>query len=464
MNRLVSLLIITLLTFSCKEKVEDVTPESNYEKGEEILGGVASTTDFGIKAFEHEVSGLSIEQKLDFFSGNAFFKQAWVPAPATTTARDGLGPFFNAKSCAACHPADGRGRPPVNVDDKQQGLLLRLSTGLDDFGRSMPDPNYGGQLQDLSIQRVESQGDLSVIYEEISGSYPDGMTYSLRKPTYDIINTSLGGLSAGTMVSPRVGQQLIGLGLLDAISEDAILANVDEQDIDGNSVSGKANYVWNEELQRLTIGKFGWKANQPSLRQQIAGAFNGDLGVTSSLFPDENCSPLVDCDTIPNGGENELSDDLLDQSELYIAALSVPIRRDATNEEIIKGKILFSKIGCVDCHIDKMTTGSYEVLPKLSNQEIRPYTDLLLHDMGEGLADNRPDFLADGQEWRTPPLWGVGLIQTVNGHQFLLHDGRARNIEEAILWHDGEGASSTNKFKELDKEDRQRIIQFIESF
>jgi CxxC motif-containing protein (DUF1111 family) len=255
----------------------------------------------------------------------------------------------------------------------------------------------------------------------------------------------------------------VGLGLLAAIMDDDILDNVDEFDADGDSISGKANYVWNVEEERLTLGRFGWKANQPSLRQQIAGAFNGDLGVTSSLFPSENCNPWLDCDAMENGGEPELTDVQLDQQELYIAALSVPIRRNYKDVDVLKGKIIFSEIGCNNCHKEEFVTGDYEVLSQLSNQTIRPYTDLLLHDMGEGLADDSPDFLATGQEWRTPPLWGIGLIETVNGHEFLLHDGRARDIEEAVLWHGGEAAKSQRNYRELCEADRTRLIKFLES-
>lgn len=462
-NKIVVVITLSILAFSCKKNQGENEPESLYVNGEEVLGGAASNGDNGSYSFEHEVSGMSIENKLAFFSGNAFFKQTWVSSPATTTARDGLGPFFNAKSCASCHPSDGRGRPPLSQSDKQQGLLLRLSTGTDEFGRTIPDPNYGGQLQDMSVQKVDVEGEIVLTYEKVTGYYSDGGTYSLRKPSYSVTNLMHGALNSETTISPRVGPQVIGLGLLEAITEEDILANADEFDADGDSISGKANYVWNVEENKLTLGRFGWKANQPTIKQQVAGAFHGDLGVTSSLFPTENCNPWLDCDTMANGGEPELTDQQLQEQELYIAALSVPIRRNYQEEAVLKGKLIFAEIGCNSCHIDEFVTGDYEVLPQLSNQTIRPYTDLLLHDMGEGLADNSPDFLATGKEWRTPPLWGIGLLKTVNGHEYLLHDGRARNIEEAVLWHGGEASRSQRKYTALSSSDRERLIHFLES-
>ena len=461
---LVGVIAFSLFT-SCKKDVEEPIPETKslYEPGEEVLGGIASTFSNGRRAFEEEISNLTINQKLDFFTGNAFFKQAWVPSPSTTTARDGLGPFFNAKACSSCHPADGRGRPPLFPGERQEGLLFRLSRGVDANGFSIPDPTYGGQLQDLAIQTIDFEGEMDIMFEEIIGLYGDGEAYTIRKPSYSVGQLSHGALHSDTKISPRIGSQVIGLGLLDAISEADILANADENDSDGDGISGRANWVWDFENNETRIGRFGWKANQPSLRQQIAGAFSGDLGITSSIFPDENCNGWVDCDTVANGGNPELTDALLDQSELYLAALSVPIRRNFKETDVLQGKILFAEIGCNSCHIDEFVTSESPTLAQLNNQKIKPYTDMLLHDMGDSLADNSPDFLATGNEWRTPPLWGIGLLKTINGHEYLLHDGRARNIEEAVLWHGGEALASKQKFKQLNKSKREQLIKFLES-
>lgn len=455
-------LILLLFFSSCKDK-KDAEPVSLYQEGEEYLGGSASTGDNGSYSFEHEISGLSSAEKMAFFSGNAFFKQTWVSSPSSTTARDGLGPFFNAKSCSSCHPSDGRGRPPRFYGEKQQGLLFRLHNGVGINGEPLPDPIYGGQLQDMALPGIDVEGQMKIDYEYLLQMFDDGKSYTLRYPTYSIAELSHGELDVNTKISPRVGQQLIGLGLLEAISQSDILANEDINDANGDGISGKANYVWSEEDQKKVLGRFGWKANQPSLKQQVAGAFNGDIGITSSLFLSENCNPWVDCYTLPKGGSPEISDELIKEQVIYVSALAVPVRRNVKDEATLQGKQLFTNIGCVSCHKDKFITSTSPTLSGLSHQTIRPYTDLLLHDMGDSLSDNSKEFLAEGSEWRTPPLWGIGLIKIVNGHQNLLHDGRAQNIEEAILWHGGEAQKSKNAYKKLWEADRQKMIKFLES-
>ena len=238
----------------------------------------------------------------------------------------------------------------------------------------------------------------------------------------------------------------------------------DEFDADNDGISGRANYVWDVEASSLKLGKYGWKANAPSLRQQLAGAFHGDMGLTTSLFPDENCpDPQLDCQTAFNGGEPEVVDDQLDDVEFYQATLAVPNRRNFRDESVLRGRKLFDELNCIGCHAINQQTGNFPLNQVLEGVTIKPYSDFLLHDMGEGLADNRPDLKATGLEWRTQPLWGIGLISTVNGHTFLLHDGRARNIEEAILWHGGEAEQSKLDFVDLSEEQRKELISFINS-
>ena len=237
----------------------------------------------------------------------------------------------------------------------------------------------------------------------------------------------------------------------------------DERDADGDGISGRPNYVWSVETTSTAIGRFGWKANQPTVRQQVASAFAGDMGITSSLFPNENCPPSVDCATLPNGGEPEIADEDLMKIVLYASALAVPAPRGWEKTEVQRGKALFAEAKCTSCHIPKIKTGEHPYIKGFSNQTIRPYTDLLLHDMGEGLADHANDFLANGREWRTPPLWGIGLFEMVNGHTYYLHDGRARNLEEAILWHDGEAQASKTAFMEMTATEREQLIAFLNS-
>lgn len=433
------------------------------EEGEALSGGQATVFDISQNAFGFQAPGLENQEQLLFFVGNSFFNQNWVSAPASTTARDGLGPFFNARSCASCHFKDGRGEPTIGeTDQRGRGLLLRISIpGENPHGGPLPEPIYGNQIQDKSIQGVTKQARFEIQYTEQPGTYPDGETFSLRAPSYNILETFYGDMHPETMISPRIAPQMIGLGLLEAIEEADLLTLADEFDSDNDGISGKPNYVWDFSEERMRIGRFGWKANEPSLLQQTAGAFLGDLGITSFVFDEENCVTGINCDDIPNGGEIEIDDDDLQKTVLYSSSLAVPARRDWEDETVLKGKYLFNQVNCTSCHTPAFTTGEHHRFSAYSNQSIRPYTDLLLHDMGAGLADNRPEYRATGQEWKTPPLWGIGLFSTVNDHTFYLHDGRARNLEEAILWHGGEAEKSKQAFMQLDKSDRESILLFL---
>ena len=440
----------------------DETPSS--AAGEERSGGDTTVFDASVNAFSLAARNMSFERRQRFVVGNSFFNKNWVQAPASTEGRDGLGPTFNARSCSTCHLKDGRGRAP-KPDEEFLSLLLRLSVpGEGPDGTPGPVPGYGGQLQPFAIDGVPVEGRPQVTYTEEAGSFADGEAYSLRAPNYRITEGSFGPLPATLQISPRVAPAMIGLGLLEAISEEELLRREDPDDADGDGVSGRANWVEDVEAGELRIGRFGWKANQPTVRQQTAGAFLGDLGVTSSLFPEENCpSEQEACAAAPNGGAPELSASLLDDISLYSSTLAVPGRRGVDEPEVLVGRRVFREIGCDACHTPTLTTAADAELEEARDQTIWPYTDLLLHDMGEGLADDRPDGLADGREWKTPPLWGIGLVETVNGHTDFLHDGRARSLVEALLWHGGEAEASRDAFKELPAEERAGLITFLES-
>lgn len=462
MNKTFLFLFILLSIYGCS------TDDDKYvvlvaETGEELSGGDNTSFNFSAEAFGFASPNLSFDERLEFGLGNSLFNQSWVTAPASTTARDGLGPLFNARSCSGCHFKDGRGRPPNAPGELSHGLVLRLHLpGTDSNGFPIGDPVYGRQLQDNSILDVATEGSIIVNYVPLTESYPDGKTVTLQKPTY-LINDLAYGPTSAAVISPRVANQLIGLGLIDALDDATILAFQDIYDADGDGISGKANFVYNVETASLELGRYGWKANQPSIKQQVAAAFSGDLGITSSLFPEENCpSNTEGCPDLPNGGTPEIINENLQSVSFYSSTLAVPARRNVSDQKVLQGKELFTNIQCVSCHKPKLVTGIHPVAD-LSNQVIRPYTDVLLHDMGDGLADGASEFLANGREWRTPPLWGLGLIETVNGHTNLLHDGRARNIEEAILWHGGEAEQSKENFKSLTLENREAIITFLKS-
>jgi CxxC motif-containing protein (DUF1111 family) len=301
----------------------------------------------------------------------------------------------------------------------------------------------------------------------VPGQFADGEAYLLHRPRYQLANLAFGPMAPDVMISPRVATPTFGLGLLQAVSEETVLARADEGDANGDGISGRPNRVWDARAGRAVLGRFGWKANQPTIEQQTAGAFLGDIGITSSLFPAENCpAGQTACSQARSGGTPgapELSDEKLKAMTIYGMGLGVPVRRDWTRADVRQGERLFSELGCAACHAPKLQTGTLEGFPELSGQTIRPFTDLLLHDLGEDLSDGRPDFLASGTEWRTPPLWGLGLLVTVNRHTRLLHDGRARDAKEAILWHGGEAARARDAFKALPKADRVALMAFLDS-
>lgn len=430
-----------------------------------LSGGDGTTFTLGRNAFTMAAENLSQERRDAFFVGNALFNRDWTTAPASTSGTDGLGPTFNARSCSTCHFKDGRGRPPLSDGEAMTTMLLRLSVpGTDEHGGPKPEPTYGGQLNPFGILGVSGEGDPHVRTELVTGHYDDGSEYELSLPSYEIRNLAFGDLDPETMISPRVAPQMIGLGLLQAIDEADILANADPDDADADGISGRPNRVWDFGLEEFALGRFGWKANQPRLEQQNSGAFVGDIGITSALFPNENCtSAQPDCEAAPNGGQPEIDPTHVDAVDFYSKFLAVPARRHFRDREVGDGEKLFGELGCSSCHVAKFTTGSVDDVPELSNQVIHPYTDLLLHDMGDELGDGRPDYDADGNEWRTPPLWGIGLFKDVNAHTRYLHDGRARSLEEAVLWHGGEAKGAAAAFKALAPAERDALLRFLES-
>ena len=426
--------------------------------------GSATVSDTTRDAFSLPAPSLTPAHRTAFFVGNSLFNRSWVAAPASVDSRDGLGPLFNARSCSGCHFKDGRSRPP-EPGEPMRTMLLRVSVvGRGAHGAPLGEPTYGDQIQGSANAGVVPEGDVVIQYTPVHGAFPDGQTYELEKPEYHIEHPGYGALPVGLLVSARVAPAMIGLGLLEAVPERVLREREDPDDSNHDGISGRANLVWDVRLRAQVFGRFGWKAEQPTVEQQSAGAFLGDLGVTSSLFPDEGCSIAeVHCREQPNGGSPEVSDELLRDVVLYARTLGVPARRKLDDPAVSQGEALFGHAGCPACHVATLHTGTFAAVPELQNQEIHPYTDLLLHDLGAGLSDERPSFSANGREWRTAPLWGMGLVGTVNEHTRLLHDGRARDAGEAILWHDGEARAAREAFLHMRRAERHALLAFLDS-
>lgn len=466
-------------------KILELAATATLEPGEESPGGGATTRRSRVNrdAFSQPSQGISFENEGRFRIGNSIFRKFWVTPPASTDSSDGLGPLYNARGCQNCHLKDGRGHPPKAnwPEDTAVSMFLRLSIPpqTEEEKRLLaerrmnvvPEPTYGGQLQNFAVQGVPIEGHMRIEYTDQPVDFPDGTRVVLRAPKYSVVELGYGPLHSETMLSPRVAPQMIGLGLLEAIPEEVIRAKSDPDDRDGDGISGRANEVWSVKDQKVVLGRFGWKAGHPTVEQQSADAFVGDIGISNPMFPKAygDCTDAqAVCLKAPNGDSarqdgHEIGNELFDLVVFYSQNLAVPPRRRPDDPEVLAGKALFNNIGCASCHVPSYTTGEVSGQPHLSNQKIWPYTDMLLHDMGEGLADNRPEGGANGREWRTPPLWGIGLTGAVSRHTQLLHDGRARDIQEAILWHGGEAQAARDAFVNLDAEERAALLRFVKS-
>ncbi len=446
-----------------------------YVPGEELPGGEATSRRLAknANAFSHVSGNAGFDREFDFKIGNGIFKKLWVSAPASTNSSDGLGPLYNARACQRCHLKDGRGHPPENLSDNAVSMLLRV--GIPSSGDSppvKPDPVYGGQIQDFAIQGHKPEARIELRYEEFAVELSGGETVMLRRPKIKLAELAYGAMHPDSKLSARIANQMIGLGLLEAISSVDILANADPEDADGDGISGRPNMVINLEAGMAEPGRFGWKAGQPTVRQQSAAAFSGDMGLSTSLITPAagDCTePQAACRQAKNGadparGNVEVPDEMLDLVAFYARNLAVPRRSGAQSGQVLAGKALFSAAGCAACHVPSFRTlESRDVAPEQSGQTIWPYTDLLLHDMGDGLADGLPEGEATGREWRTAPLWGIGATETVSGHTLFLHDGRARNLTEAILWHGGEAQAARDAFAAMTPKERADLIAFVNS-
>ncbi|WP_169545668.1 di-heme oxidoreductase family protein [Sneathiella aquimaris] len=448
---------------------------------EKSAGATTDTARPSSNAFSQSSANLDFEGQRTFKLGNGLFRKIWVSSPSSTQASDGLGPLFNARSCQRCHLKDGRGHPPENASDHATSMFLRLSVPPKTeqekadiaSGRKalIPEPTYGGQLQDFAVSGLKAEGKMVIQYTEVPVELGDGTVVSLRKPAYSVADPGFGDLSNDVLLSPRIAPQMIGLGLLEAIHPMDIKSQADPEDQDGDGISGRISEVFDSESEEKKLGLFGWKASTPTVLLQSANAFAGDMGISSPMAPRHHgdCTAnQQDCRNLPTGvqsrlGDTEAPDPVLELVAFYARNLAVPKRRNVNDTRTLKGKEIFYTAGCTACHTPKYVTRRDAPQKEHRFQLIWPYTDMLLHDMGPGLSDQRPVGSASGSEWRTAPLWGIGLTETVNGHTFFLHDGRARNLLEAILWHGGEAQASRDVVADLDQENREALLFFLNS-
>jgi CxxC motif-containing protein (DUF1111 family) len=468
------------------ERAALLAPPTDFsvpEPGEEAPGGAATSRHAASRnAFSHPSATLTFAQQLDFRVGDGIFRKLWVSAPSSTTSSDGLGPLYNARSCQSCHLKDGRGHPAEGrwPDGDGTSMLFRVSVSPSteaerraiEEGRhaAVPEPTYGTQLQGFAIQGQSPEARVRITYESQAVLLREGPAVRLQRPRYRVVDLGYGPMRPDAMLSPRVAGPMIGLGLLEMVDEADIVARADPDDRDADGISGRPNHVWSMEHGRPMLGRFGWKAGRATIRDQTAGAFSGDMGLSTELLPDAagDCTPAESvCRGAPTGADAphgvEVAPAMFDLVVFYARNLAVPMRRQVDAPAVLRGKQVFHRIGCPACHTPTYVTRDDPERPELSRQRIWPYTDLLLHDMGPGLADRRPEGRASGQEWRTAPLWGIGLTPAVSGHTRFLHDGRARSLLEAVLWHGGEAEAAKQRVVRMTRRERDALVAFLAS-
>ncbi|PNK61890.1 thiol oxidoreductase [Psychrobacter sp. FDAARGOS_221] len=474
-----------------------------FDPQEVKQGGDTGLSITSAESYSKPSSNIPASRKGDFFIGNAFFKQPWVVAPASTDSRDGLGALFNVAACQSCHIKDGRGHAPLDANDNADSLLIRLAMPASTDAQKaqlaaskiekVAHPMYGGQLQDRGVEGVPAEAKIAVSWQDVPVTFADGHVVTLRRPNFKLTQPGYGEFDPELMLSPRVALPMIGLGLLEYIPDQAIInqakanqAKADSKKSGNNStgVRGKYNWVIDPETGKQALGRFGWKAGQTRLITQNMSAFNEDMGLTSRIKPVESCTKLqTACLDAATGADNqgdglapvEVSDEVAKFVEFYTRNLAVPHRRNAQDSLVLAGKKRFFDIGCQDCHTPRyqLPKGDDDHLEQ-HGQVIYPYTDLLLHDMGDDLADRtvagklppkdaQVEYLATSYDWRTPALWGVGLAQAVDPQATFLHDGRARTLMEAVLWHGGEAESHKQQVLKLDKKGREELQAFLNS-
>ncbi|MFT6270529.1 MAG: CxxC motif-containing protein (DUF1111 family) [Alphaproteobacteria bacterium] len=497
--------ILTLLIFSvllslatCERIAIDdigkqITAIPYFSAQEHSPGGSMTAKRLSDRSFVTQGQIVKGADKLDFWTGFSLFRNPWVIAPSSTADRDGLGPLFNTRSCISCHLAGARGHPPISGVSKPSALVIRLGPQTNDSDIWV-DKNYGDQIQPRAIpirhtslqQPLQGEAKLDLEYTEIKGRFADGTHYSLQKPNYRLVDLAQGPLQPNIGMSPRFAPVVYGLGLIDAIAQHDLLSQEDLTDTNNDGISAKYNRVasiltkHNNQMPVATtsdntqkqqantaIGRFGAKAKHPTLAQQVAAALRDDIGITNSLFPQESCTTTQeDCGIASAlGGQKgvEIPNKLLHLVNQFTQFLAVPPARNLANRQVQQGRTLFYKAQCAACHTPSYKTAADYPVAALASQTIYPYSNFALHDMGQALADGVYEFDAGPSEWRTPPLWGLGLQKKYKKNAVFLHDGRARTITEAILWHGGEAEQSQQHFINMSSAQRQALLAFLQA-
>jgi CxxC motif-containing protein (DUF1111 family) len=482
-NRYLSIALMLCFTSCSKVSVPDFQPAEHSPAGGMTGKGLSD------RSFVQVGRNVDRKEELLFWTGFSLFRDPWVIAPSSTKDRDGLGPLFNTRSCISCHSSGGKGPSPVQGVSKPSALVIRFGSAENGV---FSDPVYGDQLQPRAVAITHSsiqpnllgEAKLQLNYQEIYGEYADGTTYILRQPSYQLTDLAYGDLDKRTALSPRFSPVIYGVGLLDAISVQDLLSQEDINDTDEDGISAKYNRVPVVPSHHNTadfhglvendavtgpkgVGRFGHKAKHPSLHQQVAAAFRDDIGITNTSFVSESCSTgQTNCQAaaiIVGDQSVEIPNKLLDLVTQFNQLMAVPPARNLGSFKAQQGRKLFYQLGCESCHTASYTTDATYPHDSLANQIIWPYTDLALHDMGPGLADNVSEYDANGREWRTPPLWGIGARKNIRSENLYLHDGRAESVAAAILWHGGEAQRSQQNFIQLDQQQRNALLAFLDA-
>lgn len=415
------------------------------------------TQDRSQSALSHAYSGMDDDTEDSFTLGRSFFTIPWVVAPASTTARDGLGPLFNANSCASCHKNNAGGATLKQSGIVDRSILIKLAQSgekvTDKKMPFVPDPVYGGQFSINGTGSVPFEGKVHVELTPLIKHYADGTDITLYQPEFNLKELNYGSLSKQTVIDALRAPSLVGLGLIEQIPDEELIKHADPEDKNSDGISGKANKVWSLEKKKLVTGRYGWKATTPSVIEQTANALLNDMGLTSPWLKQENCTPKqLECLKAYKSQDSDINLVRLQGINTYLTHLKLPESAKLNDQQ---GKQLFTDIGCISCHRTGYSTTTGDV--------VNPYSDFLLHDMGKDLAGKINMYEAKATEWRTPPLWGIGLAKKLNTDAGFLHDGRAQTLEQAIMWHGGEAEKSQKAFAKLTKSQRQSLIAFLNS-